>query len=76
MSRDERFLFHSFKLQIMRISTLPGICNLIFTMCLNWKTSTRKNALLRKYNRSRITEIENNLVVNIGEGRGNTREEC
>ena len=57
MSRDERFLFHSFKLQIMRISTLPGICNLIFTMCLNWKTSTRKNALLSKYNYHKLGNV-------------------
>ena len=60
MSRDEQFLFHSFKLQIMRISTLPGICNLIFTMCLNWKTSTRKNALLRKYNFNKLGNVTKN----------------
>ena len=57
MNRDDQFLFHTFKFQIMRIATLPRICNLIFTMCLNWKTSTRKNALLRKYNSNKLGNV-------------------
>lgn len=44
-----KFLFYNSKLQIMRISTLPEIYNLMFIMSLHQKTFTWTKCIIDKY---------------------------